>query len=604
MKKRPILSLLCLLCAICASAQLKMDGVNIDPGVISGLDVEWPEIDADGEDITSQALIVVTYEFLKPEDIKRFTIDVTDIVPNRVKTVQNDNGEVFTLVFLPLKAKDKYLNVKPQKTEGVRTRIPEMQDKGIYSTKVSDTRRVDIQVAPLVDNPNTQVWLDNNQHYTVPATFTDVTLGTHKLSFRGVGDTPVERIIDVTMQDNKFTAETHPDFDLRKRRAVLIESETRNSTVYVDGVLVSDKAPVTVNLPAGEYTIKVVSNADPLSSAQQTVKISLDGQLPKVHLRPRYTSTFTVSALLNHQSMPFELYVNGKENQEIEGGDHQTGLNPQYTFTLPVGRKYKFKATYGGYSGNKKISVKRGMPQNIAIDMKKRRQFVWPWEREYDEAPLGLEVGWVRKQFRVSANGEEIYKGKLIFIETGDGQDEWMNGVRAGIHFQPTFWKGIGLYTGLFWECYLASTDAYKTDNGYTSYFSKYEEHNLYLPIHLFYEIPLARKIAINLHGGIGLNYCLQRKMYDYKYEVDNVEYDISYNILKDDDNYFPEFPDAFSASWEVGVQLRLGPIILGAELMNPLTKHKFELDGIKYETKMYRQAFTLSYVFNGSAFH
>lgn len=593
--------LLCLLAAVCASAQLKIEDIKVSPAAANGFEVEWPEIDADGEDITSQALIVVDYEYLAPEVVKGFTYDVTDIVPNRIQKVENSQGKPFTLIFIPLKAKDKYLNVIPQSAAGVRVRIPEMQNKGIYATTVSDTRRVDIQVEPLVDNPMTGVWLDDNVHFTVPATFRDVTLGAHKLTFRAEGEPPVIRFINVTMQDNKFTGETDAEFDLRKRHPVLIESNKRNSSIYVDEVKVSDKSPVTVNLPAGEYAIKAVSKDDPLKSDQKTVKVSLDVPMHRVKLEPRYTATFTVSALLKNQSMPFELYVNGKENQEFEGGDHQAGLNDEYHFTLPVGEKCKFKATYASYTGSKNITVKKGMSPTVAINLKRRRQFVWPWEREYDEAPLGLEVGWVRKQFTVTSDGNEIYKGKMVFADT---EDEWMNGIRAGIHFQPTFWKGFGIYTGLFWECYMATTDEFDVGDGYTSNFSKYEEHNLYLPVHLFYEIPLGRKVAIGLHGGLGISYCLARKYCDYKLHSDGMDFNVSYNILKDTDNMFPEFPDAFSVSWEVGVQMRLGPIIIGAELLNPLTSHKFELDGVRFETKMHRQALTLSYVFNGSAFH
>lgn len=604
MKKRPLISIFCLLAAVCASAQLKIDDIRLSPEAVNGLEIEWPELDADGEDITSQALIVISYEYLRPEAVDGFMFDVTDIVPNSIKKVKTGKGEQYTLVFLPLKAKDKYLTVRPQSAEGVRVRIPEMQNKGIYATTVSDTRRVDIQVAPLVDDPSTGVWLDDNIHYTVPATFNNVTLGSHKLTFRADGEMPVDRYVNVTMQDNIFTADTNPEFDLRKRRPVLIESEKRNSAIYVDEVKVADKSPEIVNLPSGEHTIKVVSNDDPQRTAQKTVKVTLDGQMPKILLSPRYNVTFKVTALRDNIIEPFELYVNGKENQEIEGGDNKTGLNTEYTFTLPVGEKCKFKATFDNYTGSKKITVKKEMASPIAITLKKRRQFVWPWEREYDEAPLGLEVGWVRKQFRVSSNGNEVYKGKMIFRETGEGENGWMNGVRAGVHFQPTFWKGIGMYTGLFWECYVASTDAYNLSDKATSDFSKYEEHNLYLPVHLFYEIPLGRKVAIGLHGGIGVNYCLTRKVCDFKIQEEGIDFNVSYNILKDDDGMYPGFPGAFSAAWEVGVQLRMGPIILGAELSNPLTTHKFDYKGVQYETKMYRQAFTLSYVFNGSAFH
>ncbi len=590
--------------AVCAMAQLQTSGIKVDPSATRGVTFDWPEIDADGEDITSQALVVIEYEHLLPEVIQQFKFEITDIVPNGIRSVKNERGEDITLIFLPLKAKDKYLKVVPRTFTGVITPIPAMQDRGVYSMKVSDTRRVDIQVSPMVDDPATQVWLDDVRHFTVPATFTDVTLGTHKLTFTGAGIAPVERTINVTMQDTKFSGVTNADFDLRKRVPLTITSDVSNSSLYVDGEKVADRAPYTLTLPAGEYTIKAVNNDAPQNIDRKTVKLLVDGPFPKVHLRPRYNVTFNVTALLKHQSVPFELYVNGKENQEIEGGDNQVGLNPEYAFTLPVGEKCRFKATYGSYQGSKKITVKQGMARDVAIDLKRRRQFVWPWDREYDEAPLGLEVAWVRKQFRVSADGEEIYRGKMVFVSTGEGEDKWLNGVRAGVHFQPTFFKGLGIYTGLFWECYLASTDQFKTPGGYTTDFSKYEEHNLYLPLHLFYEIPLARKVAIGLHGGVGLNYCLARKYYDYKLTQDGIDYNLSYNLLKDTDEYFPEFPDSFSASWEVGLQLRLGPVIIGAEILNPITKHKFTVDGIPCETTTHRQALTLSYVFNGSAFH
>lgn len=276
------------------------------------------------------------------------------------------------------------------------------------------------------------------------------------------------------------------------------------------------------------------------------------------------------------------------------------GEQKSYEFDLPVGSKYKFKATYQGNEGKRTIKVTPDMDYNQVIRIKRRNKFVWPWEREYDAPPVGITAGYIQKRYEVKYNGEAIYKGTLTDWDISDGDNgNWLHGIKVGVQYQPTFSFGLGLYTGLFWEHYRSTTDRYDTgEDGLTSGFCKYQEHSLSLPLQLFYNLPFASKIALAFHGGLGFNYMLSRSYSGYVVENDGIKFEDSYNALKDKDNLFPFYPDAFQMLWEVGVQLRLGPVMLGAQMSRPITTHKFEVDGEQFTTSTIKNSLTITYVF------
>ncbi len=589
--------------AFAASAQLKLvyPQARVNPGAVFGIDYTWPEIDADGNDVDKQALVVVEYSGLNASVAEQMQISAGDVIPNKIQTVKLPDGSVRTLVFLPVKT--TVLSITPPSSTGynsVQATLPKLTDKTVYSLEALLDKKVRISVEPQLDVESVTVILDDNRKQATPAIFNNVSLGPHKLSFLMPGALVIDHVIDVTEQLTEFNPVSVPALDMRTLHSVTIESSKSNSSVYINGKKVAQSTPYIAKLPAGGHTIKVVDNNDPASSDERTVKVVLKQRAATERFTPCRNKEFTVSAVVDGRREPFTLYVNGKSSYEYTA-DHKGGDQMSFRFNLPVGEKYSFKGTYQGREGSQIVSVSEHMNPDVVLNIKRRRQFLWPWDREYDAAPIGFAVGWVRKRYTVeSREGEELYRGPLVFDDEEGGDGAWMNGLRVGASFDPTFWKGFGIHTGLYWECYVRKTDTYDLEDHYTSWYSKFQEHNLVLPVHLFWEAPFSRKVALAVHGGVSFDYCLSRKLSGYHFEYEGNDYEMLYNMLKDKQEVCVEFPDRFGMSWDVALQMRLGPIVIGAELSMPLKKHTFELDGEKFTTKAFRQAFTLSYVFSG----
>lgn len=586
-----------------ASAQLKLvyPQAKVNPGAASGLEYSWPEIDADGNDVDKQALVVIEYTGLNNAVAEQMQISAGDIIPNKIQSVKGPDGSIRTLVFLPVKT--TVLSIAPPSSTGynsVQATLPKLTDKTIYSLDLLLDKKVRISVEPLFDVEGVNIVLDDNEKQLSPAIFRNVSLGSHKLTFVMPDGQRKDHMIDVYEQMTEFNPVSDPALDMRTLHPLRIESTKSNSTVFINGEKVSDTTPYVAKLPAGGHTIKVVDNNDPASSEERTVKITLLQKSATEKFNPRRNKEFAVSAMVDGRKEPFTLYVNDKDSYEYTS-DHRGGDRMNFPFNLPVGEKFSFKGTYQGREGSKTITVSEQMGSDLVLNIKKRRQFLWPWDREYESAPIGLTVGWVRKRYSIEdQDGQELYRGSIMFDDEEGGNGSWMNGVRVGASYAPTFYKGLGLHTGLYWECYVKKTDIYDEGDGYTSDYSKFQEHNLVLPVHLYWEAPFGRKIALAVHGGVSFEYCLSRKLSGYKFEYSGYEYELSYNMLKDKQEAFIMYPDRFGMSWDVALQMRLGPIVIGAELSMPLKKHTFEVDGYKYITKAYRQALTISYVFNG----
>lgn len=598
--KANIILLFLMIASVAAHAQhLKVVDQTIKANAgTGGITPNWPDLDSDGNRNPKQALIIVKYDGFPQEEIAKTIIspDLTNL--NRREEYKDANGQPVTFLYVPID--NSRLDIKssygPQKVN-----LNNLTNRGIYEMTLLVDKRMNIDVEPLTDYESVTVYLDRSVGKNTPARFNNVSLGRHSLMFELPDGRHETREIIVTVNTDRFNETTNPDLDLRRRIPVKIESTSGDVTIYIDDVEVAKKAPYTAQIPAGDHTFKVVSNSNPREFDVATAKIDVGASASTLKLNPRERRKFEVTASYNGmQNVPMMLYA-GKEEAYKISESHAKGERRSYVFDLPIGTTYKFRATYQGNEGKRTVKVTPDMAYDQPITIKKRKKIVWPWEREYMAPPVGLTVAYVQKQYQVKSDGETVYKGTLTLWDDEDGGDrDWLHGIKAGVQYQPTFKFGLGLYTGLFYEYYRSTTHKFDVDKkeGLTSDFSKYQEHSLSLPLELFYNLPFASKVALSLHGGVEGNFMISRTYSGFVEEYDGIKFEDSYNALKDEDDAFPELPGMFTLNWQVGVQLRLGPIMLGAQLTRPITKHKWEFKGYEFTTTYIKNSFSLSYVF------
>lgn len=263
------------------------------------------------------------------------------------------------------------------------------------------------------------------------------------------------------------------------------------------------------------------------------------------------TRTYNITPMYQGESVYASVF---EDNKKLEDGDDGVVLRGNtYQIIRPIGGTYKYYATYGGGKSPKtKVSVSNTSKSDYQLSIAARNSFVWPWEREYDAAPLAGVLGYVRKQMVTTGEGMKLKENGLW----PDGEDKWLHGIQVGFYAQPCFSWGLGLHTGLIYEAYLSSTDPVD------GYYDSFQEHNITIPVHALYRLPLGRKCAVKLHGGLGFTYAVYGALSAEGYE--------------DRTDFYGEqgFPKRFNMSIEGGLDFRLGPVQVGIQYSKGLTDH------------------------------
>ena len=200
---------------------------------------------------------------------------------------------------------------------------------------------------------------------------------------------------------------------------------------------------------------------------------------------------------------------------------------------------------------------------NHKFKLSAKNDFVWPWQREYEQHPFGFSLGYVQKQV-VSKNGSQRYKFDPGYFR----EDKSLSGIQMGVHLQPTLSWGGGFYTGLFYELYFASCDDYGDE------VKNFTEHSLNMPIHLYYRIPFSNKFSIAVHGGIGLDLGLY------------ASYSKNFLGISDSDDGYSETysdyygkdtggPNAFNMTWDIACSININKVAINAFMSKGLLNHK-----------------------------
>ena len=170
----------------------------------------------------------------------------------------------------------------------------------------------------------------------------------------------------------------------------------------------------------------------------------------------------------------------------------------------------------------------------------RKRKYHGSFNKKKDNFIGGFSLGYIQKQWVYEEDGEKE-KGGLF------DDEKYINGIQAGFRIDPQFGAGFGVNTGLFYEyCWSKSDDNY---DDYGSYHITYEEHGLYLPLHLKFTMNFSRWFQLSFFGGAGLNYVLSGKAY---MRDDGETYDTE-DVYKEEDNW-----KRFNTMLEYGVSVRI----------------------------------------------
>lgn len=376
-----------------------------------------------------------------------------------------------------------------------------------------------------------------------PAIFDNVPNGVYRITV-GAGTDQNSTEVAVDIRNTDFDYQTFKDLDLRHKRNVTFKTKgDKNTNYYLDGEYVGTGEEVTAVVPFGPHSVKAEINKDKYDERA----IEVDANTDRIFFAPQARKTLEFVGLYNGHAVPTSIIsATGVNAPAGYSTSHQLRLpadNQSFTITL---------SDEGGHKGKKSLKITEKMPVDHQIKLQSGRAFVWPWESEYRTAKWGWEFSYVTKQIVVSGESDD----DSVNIETGwngvwsDGFNHWLHGIRTGFHFQPAFKFGLGLYTGLFGEFYLSSTKDESSD------FKDYFEFDLSIPLHILYQFPLGKKIAVGFHTGLGFNWSLAGTYYEdfgstYETDKENVEFGE------------PPYPKAFSINWDFALWLRLGPIYL-----------------------------------------
>lgn len=111
----------------------------------------------------------------------------------------------------------------------------------------------------------------------------------------------------------------------------------------------------------------------------------------------------------------------------------------------------------------------------------------------------GFSVSYSMKWYTYSSGGS---RNRVNYF----GEGGPMQGIRFGVPFEPVFYRGIGLSTGIFGEVYSCKNDAET---------KRIELVGLYFPVHAMYRYRLSRSCALSVATGPALTVGLVQKIID-----------------------------------------------------------------------------------------
>jgi len=364
-----------------------------------------------------------------------------------------------------------------------------------------------------------QVTLETGAMTTTPNEMANVSLGRHIANISINGRHILTDTINVSETNVRFP-EGKGFYDLRKKKSITFESEPDHAILTLDNHAIGT-APMTIDVPYGSHNI--IAAAGDVDKDTLTFNVSHDSPT-KYLLNPVKKQRFEAVAYYHGERVAGTLRINGRQ--------FSSEAQTSYSLSLPTDRTYAMEMFYNGYTTKRDVKVNSRMDPIQRFDIYAKKEMVMPWEKEYDTFLGGISLGFVSKSYTPKGNND-------MMIDTS------LDGVQLGVHFEPVFRWGLGLYTGLFYEFYSGGPS-----NGPEFSFT---EQDLYVPVHAYYRLPLSKKFLLAAHAGLGMDITLSRS------NDDDDEY--SYGPFDDSNTKF--FSRKFNLDAEIAIDVRYGPVSL-----------------------------------------
>lgn len=542
---------------------------------------EWPA-DVNGND--NVALIQVKLEHIPQQDIPN--INFSNAGPNARICHEKDMAfisEGFLNIFVPaIQGLELVAKLGDRTTNRYRIERT-LRHKACYTIVLDNNQTTTIHIVSIPENA--QVYLDNELKGTTPLDIPNTPMGKHQIRLTLDNGRQIQEK-DIEVSQNKVLFD---DFDLREKKKIRFTSNPSGAEVFVDDEKVSrGTTPCTLDLTYESHIIRMQAD----NNRKEVFDITIDQYTPMIHPEVE---------LLPKKEISIEAYVNGNSVEadlDIDGDN--VGRNAKLYNTALTYGQHSLHMSYKGYSTDEKIKVSDNSKSHYRLNIPIKKSFTWFWRKEYDTDPFGISVSYVQKWWNVKHSDKETKINPVWNVES-----DVLDGIQAGVFYEPAWWFGLGIYTGVFYEYYYskASKDDIFTKTFETEEFGVvkneydfFSEHSIYIPLHLYYRIPFSKKWALKLHGGLGMDY----GVYTSFTSRDN-EHAQPLEDYYEEDSYSAEntqYPKRINFSIEGAVSLRMGNIMLNFQYSQGITDHELYNNPDISWVKMNKKTFGLSYVF------
>lgn len=245
--------------------------------------------------------------------------------------------------------------------------------------------------------------------------------------------------------------------------------------------------------------------------------------------------------------------------------------------------------TGGGVSSNR--DVREAARRNGDYTSEYSNYGINLWNGGYEQDNYGLVIGYVSKQWRSEySNGTKMNEN--FFGE----ENKRLHGIQVGIQAGHTFNYGLGIQSGIYFEAYFSNSNAVK-DRGY----DRFNEEDLYIPLHLLYRVPFTRNYGLSLYGGIAWQWAIDGKFRDNGYTDYDWEGNSHYWGPQEYQRYGNGWPKHSNWQLEAGFKLRLDMVQVSLGYSYGLTNHRLynsDFDGFAIKSRQDKLTCSIGVVF------
>ena len=451
-------------------------------------------------------------------------------------------------------------------------------------------RPVEIRVHPV----DLDVYIDNKKANNINGIHhIDSRAGKRNVLFRRNGTIVKDTTIEISSSGNNVFY-----IDLRKRYKVEISSIPQGAEVYLlldgkeDSLLGYTTRPQKIWLPEGRHTIRRYLKQKNLTLSDTNTLYVTSNERENVLKKPLEQKR-PVSFVGRYQGLAVPTHISIIRKGKNSGGyiPDPTEARVYHNLHLPNGT-YKITLNDNTHTGSKDIEIESGGPSQYTIELKPSKQkFVWPWSRSFDHKPIGFSIGYIQREITLKVS-DEAYKESIDPAWRND--DKYTYGIRIGLHGQPCLPWGLGIYTGGFFEYYYSptpsSTKDHSSNAAMADNYTSFSEMSVFLPLHLYYRIPLSEQLAISLHGGIDAEWYFKAtyKDSDQYYATVTPPYGIS-----DADDFM------YNWGFGIGTGIQYRRVLIEATWHTGITNHeiytnRYSMDNLESHMSKFNISFSL----------